>query len=103
MQYEADLGNGMMLVPRADLIYVGDSYGNIFNGAVNRIRGYSQINGQIQLNGPDDRWFVRAFVQNLTDGSPTTGLALTDQSQGLATNIFTLEPRRFGIGAGVKF
>jgi iron complex outermembrane receptor protein len=103
VQYEAELGNGMILVPRADLIYVGDSYGNIFNGPVNRIRGYSQINGQIQLNGRDDRWFVRAFVQNLTDGSPTTGLAVTDQSQGLVTNIFTLEPRRFGIGAGVKF
>ena len=85
------------------LVLVGDSFGNIFNGAVNRIRDYAQINAQLQLNGPDDQWFVRGFVQNLGDSNSITGLAVNDQSQGLATNIFTLEPRRYGIAAGVKF
>lgn len=103
VQYEARFNNGMTLTPRVDLIYVGDSFGNIFNGSINRVRGYSQINAQVQLNGVDDRWFVRGFVQNLTNGSPITGLAVNDQSQGLATNIFTLEPRRYGLAAGFKF
>ena len=103
VQYDAEFANGMSLVPRVDLIYVGDSFGNIFNGPVNRIRGYSQINAQVQLNGPDERWFVRGFVQNLTDNDSITGLAVNDQSQGVATNIFTLEPRRYGIAAGFKF
>ncbi len=103
VQYEAEFANGMTLIPRADLIYVGDSFGNIFNGAVNRIRGYTQINAQLQLNAADDRWFVRGFIQNLGDSSSITGLAVNDQSQGLATNIFTLEPRRYGIAAGFKF
>lgn len=103
VQYDAEFSNGLSLVPRADLIFVGQSFGNIFNGAVNKIEGYTQINAQIQLNGPEERWFVRGFVQNLTDNDAITGLAVNDQSQGVATNIFTLEPRRYGIAAGFKF
>ena len=80
-----------------------DSYGNIFNGRINRIEGYAQANAQIQLDGPSDRWFVRGFIQNIFDNSAITGLYVTDQSSGLFTNIFTLEPRRYGIAAGVKF
>jgi iron complex outermembrane recepter protein len=102
-QYTAELSNGMSIVPRADLTYTGDSYGNIFNGNVNKVAGYAQINAQVQLNGVDDKWFVRGFIQNLTNNNATTGLYVTDQSSGLFTNIFTLEPRRYGISAGVKF
>ena len=102
-QYTAEMSNGMTIVPRADLTYTGDSYGNIFNGNVNKVQGYSQVNAQIQLNGNDDRWFARAWIQNVFDNSATTGLYVTDQSSGLFTNIFTLEPRRYGLTAGFKF
>lgn len=103
VQKTFEFTNGMTLVPRVDLTYTGESYGNIFNGRVNRIEGYEQANAQIQLNGTDDRWFVRGFIQNIFDNNATTGLYLTDQSSGLFTNIFTLEPRRYGVGAGFKF
>ena len=102
-QYTFDFANGMTLVPRADLAFTGNSYGTIFNSNADRIQAYEVINAQIQLNGPDDRWFVRAFVQNLTDNNATTGLYVTDASSGLFTNIFTLDPRRYGIAAGFKF
>ncbi|MBO9694914.1 MAG: TonB-dependent receptor [Sphingopyxis sp.] len=104
VQYTAHLGGGgMSLVPRVDLAYTGESYGSIFNGNVNRIKGYAQVNAQLQLNGPDDKWYVKGFVQNLFDSNSVTGLYITDQSSGNYTNIFTLEPRRYGIAAGVKF
>lgn len=103
IQKTFEFSNGMNLVPRFDLTYTGESYGNIFNGRVNRIQGYEQANAQIQLNGMDDRWYVRGFIQNIFDNNATTGLYLTDQSSGLFTNIFTLEPRRYGIGAGFRF
>lgn len=98
-----EFDNGMSLVPRVDLTYTGESYGNIFNGPINRIQGYEQVNAQIQLNGMQDRWFIRGFIQNAFDNNATTGLYLTDQSSGLFTNIFTLEPRRYGVAAGFKF
>lgn len=102
-QYDIELGNDLIITPRVDYIYTGKSYGNIFNGPINRIKGYSQINAQIQMNGADDKWFVRAFIQNVANNDSITGLYVTDQSSGLFTNIFTLEPRRFGVAAGFKF
>jgi outer membrane receptor protein involved in Fe transport len=103
VQYSINFDNDMSLVPRVDLAYTGDSYGSIFNGNVNKIKGYAQVNAQIQLNGADEKWYVRGFIQNLFDSSSVTGLYITDQSSGNYTNIFTLEPRRYGIAAGVKF
>ncbi|WP_184199173.1 TonB-dependent receptor [Polymorphobacter multimanifer] len=102
-QYTAEFDNGMSMVPRVDLAHTGESFGNIFNGLINRIEGYTVINAQVQLNGRDDRWYLRGFVQNLTNNNATTGLYVTDQSSGLFTNIFTLEPRRYGVAAGFRF
>jgi len=102
-QYTVEMNNGMTIVPRADLTYTGNSYGNIFNGRINKIEGYTQANAQIQLNGQDDKWFMRAYIQNIFDSNSITGLYVTDQSSGNYTNIFTLEPRRYGIAAGFKF
>jgi hypothetical protein len=101
-QYTIEMG-GMSLVPRADLAYTGNTYASIFNGNVDRIPGYAVVNAQVQLNGRDDKWYLRAFVSNLTDNNAITGQYVTDQSSGLFTNIFTLEPRRFGVAAGFKF
>jgi outer membrane receptor protein involved in Fe transport len=104
VQYTAPLGGGgMSLVPRLDLAYTGESYGSIFNGNVNRIKGYAQVNAQMQLNGPDEKWYVKGYIQNIFNSASVTGLYITDQSSGNYTNIFTLEPRRYGIAAGVKF
>lgn len=103
VQYTAEFDNGMSLVPRFDLAYTGEQYGNVFNGRVNRIEPFVQANAQIQLNGSDDRWFVRAFVQNIFDSDSVTGLYVTDASSGLFTNVFTLDPRRYGIAVGAKF
>lgn len=102
VQYTADIGD-WSLVPRVDLTYTGGYYGSIFNKNINRIQGYEVINAQIQLNGPKDQFYVRAFIQNLTGNNAITGLYVTDQSSGLFTNAFTLEPRRYGLAAGFKF
>jgi outer membrane receptor protein involved in Fe transport len=101
-QYTIGMGS-MSIVPRIDITYTGESYGSVFNGNINRIEGYEVVNAQIQFNGPDERWYARAFVQNLTGNDAITGLYVTDQSSGLFTNVFTLEPRRYGIAAGIKF
>ena len=102
-QYTIDFGNGMTIIPRADLNLTGNSYGSIFNLNIDRIPAYEVVNAQIQLNGPGERWYVRAFVQNATNNSAITGQYVTDQSSGLFTNVFTLEPRRFGGAVGIKF
>ncbi|WP_374406426.1 TonB-dependent receptor [Pelagerythrobacter sp.] len=103
VQYTAEFGNGMTLVPRFDLAMTGTQYGNVFNGNVNRIEPFVQANAQIQLNGPDGGWYVRGFIQNIFDSSSITGLYLTDATSGNFTNIFTLDPRRYGVAVGATF
>ena len=103
-QYTVDLGgSGWSVVPRADLNYTGDFSSAIFNLPVDRVQGYEVVNAQIQVNAPNDRFYVRGFVQNLTKNDAVTGQYVTDQSSGLFTNIFTIEPRRYGVAAGFKF
>ncbi|MFM5886333.1 MAG: TonB-dependent receptor [Novosphingobium sp.] len=102
-QYAIPVGGDVTITPRADYIYTGKSTGNIFNGPVNEVPSFSQVNAQIQIDGADKKWFVRGWIQNVFDDASITGLYVTDQSSGLYTNIFTLEPRRYGITAGVKF
>ena len=101
-QYTIDFAGGN-IVPRADLSYTGDFYASIFNTPINRVRGYEVLNAQIQFNARDDRFYVRGFVQNLTNNDAITGQYVTDQSSGLFTNVFTIEPRRYGVAAGFKF
>jgi outer membrane receptor protein involved in Fe transport len=101
-QYEIPIDR-LMLTPRVDLHYTGESTGSIFNGPVNAVPSYVQINAQVQLDGPDHKWYLRAFVENLTNNTAITGEYVTDQSSGLFTNVFALDPRRYGIAAGVKF
>jgi outer membrane receptor protein involved in Fe transport len=103
LQYTFPVGDEMSFIPRVDLAHTGESFGNIFNGSINRVPAFTVINAQAQFNGKDDKWYIRAFVQNLTNNSAVTGLYVTDQSSGLFTNVFTLEPRRYGLAAGFRF
>ena len=102
VQYAAPIGN-LTLTPRVDLNFTGKSDGTIFNGVIDKIPAFTQLNAQIQLDGPDKKWYVRGFIQNITNDDSVTGLYVTDQSSGNFTNVFTLEPRRYGIAAGFKF
>ena len=102
VQYTFQFGE-MNMVPRVDLAHTGETFGNIFNGAINRVPSFTVVNAQVQFNGPGDKWYVRGFVQNLTANNAVTGLYVTDQSSGLFTNVFTLEPRRYGVAAGFRF
>ena len=63
---------------------------------------YDQLGGGFHRYSVDERWFVRGFVQNIFDSDSVTGLYVTDASSGLFTNIFTLDPRRYGIAIGAK-
>lgn len=102
-QYTHDFDNDMSLVARVDYSFTGDYYGRNFNRNIDRVGSYDVVNAQLTLNGPDERWYLRGFVQNLTKNDAVTGMYVTDPATGLFTNVFTLEPRRYGLAAGVRF
>ena len=102
-QYTFDFDSGASLVLRGDYNYTGEFFSRPQNLLIDRVPSFDQINAQIQFTAPDNRFFVRAFVQNLENDDSITGQYLTDPSSGLFTNVFTLEPRRYGAAVGFNF
>ncbi|MBY8827484.1 TonB-dependent receptor [Hephaestia mangrovi] len=102
-QYTFHTASDWTIVPRVDLNYTGNSYASIFNQPIDRLPGYEVVNAQLTVNGPDNKWYVRGFVKNLTNDNAITGQYVTDQSSGLFTNVFTIEPRQYGVAVGFNF
>jgi outer membrane receptor protein involved in Fe transport len=102
-QYSFTFDNGYKLVPRLDMYWQSNMYGTIFNDPVDKIKSFVVVNGQIQLNSPNSRWYARAFINNAFDEQYVTGMYVTDASTGLFTNEFAGEPRTFGLVVGTNF
>ena len=52
---------------------------------------------------PSDNWYARAFVKNIADDDNIVGQYVSDPSSGLFTNVFTIEPRTYGLAVGYNF
>jgi len=101
-EYSFRLANGMSLVPRIDAHYTGKTFSTAFNKPLDRIKGYATVNAQLELSGRGKSWFVRAYAQNLNGSDAATGRWSSTQAAGSYTNVFLLEPRRFGLVLGLQ-
>ena len=101
-QYTFHIGD-LELTPRADYYWQDDAQGRIFNSPIDRIDSWDVINAQVTLAPDDGRWYFRIFVQNAADDDNITGMFLDDAAVGLSTNVFLLEPRRYGATFGFNF
>lgn len=102
-QYDFNIFNDWKGLGRVDYAYTGRTYGRNFNTPIDRISPYGIVNLTLALTNPNGKFTIRGFVQNLADSQGTTGEYVTSDSSGLFTNIFTVEPRRYGVAMGVKF
>jgi outer membrane receptor protein involved in Fe transport len=103
VQYTFPVGNGLELTPRADAFYQNDFYTNIFNTQQDLIDGYAYVNAQVRLQPTDGPWYLRVFMQNVTNNDALTGAFDVGSGAGNFQNLFVLEPRRWGVGAGINF
>ena len=103
-QYVIDIGtSGWTITPRADLFVTGDYFATNYNRPVDKMPGYEIVNAQVTVSAPDDRFYIRGFIQNAFDVTAQTGRYVTDQSSGLFTNIFLTDPRVYGAAVGFRF
>jgi outer membrane receptor protein involved in Fe transport len=102
-QYTFNMGSDYTLVPRVDVYYQTAMWGRVFEDPADRISGYMNTNAQIQLNAPDNAWFVQAYVKNAFNKVYVTGDYLTSSSSGLYTNQFLGDPRMYGVRVGIHF
>ncbi|MBS0472818.1 MAG: TonB-dependent receptor plug domain-containing protein [Proteobacteria bacterium] len=92
------------LVPRLDYYWQSSMQARVMNDpGSDYIGAWDTLNGQIQLNAPDDKWYAKVFATNIFDKHNPTGEYLTDPTSALFTNVFAEDPRVVGISVGAKW
>ncbi|HWU25568.1 MAG TPA: TonB-dependent receptor plug domain-containing protein [Rhizomicrobium sp.] len=102
VQYTQPLSGAYSLTGRLDAHWQSHMWGTIFEDPAAFVGAEYVLNASLQLNPPDDFWYVQAFVKNITNQTNITGLYVGSQSAGLSTNAFLGDPRTFGIELGAK-
>ena len=102
-QYTFRITDDLELTPRIDYYWQDDSQARIYNSPIDRIDSWDNINAQVTLAPEDARWYFKVFVQNLADDDNITGMFLNAAALGLSTNVFLMEPRRYGATFGINF
>jgi len=102
-QWTAHLGNGFTLVPRVDYYWQSSMESRVFHDGADFVPSWDTINGQLQLNSPGNKWYVRVFATNMADKRNPTGIYLTDPTSALFTNVFAEDPRVVGVSIGANW
>ncbi len=102
-QYSRPIYQDITVVGRVDYYRQGESFGRLFNGPADVIGEWGQLNFRVSIEGPEQKWFVAGFVQNALDDDNITGHALSGPGGGLATGVFVLDPRLYGVNLGYRF
>jgi iron complex outermembrane recepter protein len=80
-----------------DFYWQSQSFARVFNDRpYDKIRGYSTSNLAVIFTNSDG-WQVMGYVKNVFNVTAITGAFLGSDDTGLTTNIFTTDPRLFGI------
>lgn len=102
-EYTQPLGGPWELSFRGDYYYQGESYARIYNTIADRLPEWDNLNLSVALANTAQNFEIRAFVRNVLDEEVVTDKYLTDDSSGLFTNVFLLEPRIWGVTASKRF
>ena len=102
-QYTANLPAGYELSLRLDYYWQDEMYTRLFNREIDQIDDWDIWNAQANLFSPDQSWYVRAYVKNIADDDNFVGMHLSGAASGLFTNVFTMEPRTYGLAIGYNF
>jgi iron complex outermembrane receptor protein len=105
--YEHDfhLPNGGRLTPRISAQYQSAQWLSTFNlGDGDKQKAYARGDLSLRYSEPQDRWWVSAYVQNLTDGRVRTSAdRFTTADGGFIYTSQYLPPRTYGVNLGVWF
>jgi len=96
-QYSMPLSDDWAGTLRGDFYWQGNSYSRIYNmKPYDQIHGYTNINLAVIFTNQDG-WQAMAYVKNVMDTTAITGTFLNSDDTALTTNIFTTDPRLFGL------
>jgi iron complex outermembrane receptor protein len=104
--YEHDfhLGNGARLTPRLSAQYQSMQWLSWFNlGASDQQKAYVRGDLSLRYTEPGDRWYVNAYVQNVSDGRIRTSAGSSMVNGNLVYISQYLPPRTYGVQLGFWF
>jgi outer membrane receptor protein involved in Fe transport len=102
-QYTFYLPQDHTLAVRVDYYWQDEMYARNFNKPVDKIEDWDVWNAQATLMSANESWYARAYIKNIANDDHLVGMYLTDPSSGLFTNVFTIEPRTYGLALGYNF
>ena len=102
-QYVMNLTPTWQATARADYYWQDDSYARIFNTVSDHLKAYDNVNATLTFANREQGLNVQLYIKNAFNKQPITDTYLTDASSGLFTNVFTLDPRTYGISLTKKF
>jgi iron complex outermembrane recepter protein len=102
-QYTQPLPADYSLILRTDVHFQTHFWGSIFEDGSAFVGAQYTWDASLQLNPPEDLWYVQAYIKNITNQNNVTGQYVTSQTSGLYTNAFYGDPRTYGVELGIKF
>ncbi|HEV2364822.1 MAG TPA: TonB-dependent receptor [Caulobacteraceae bacterium] len=95
--YTLNLTNDWSAILHGDWYWQDSSWARIYNAINDRLQSYDYVNATLTFHDEPLQLDVQFFVKNLTNAQPITGTYVTDPTSGLFQNVFTLDPRTYGV------
>lgn len=102
LQHREDI-NGWKVTARADHYIQGKSWARVYNTEIDRLNSWNNTNITLSLNSPNEKLAIQAYIKNLFDKTPITDTFLNSDDSALTLNVFTLDPRIYGLNITSKF
>jgi iron complex outermembrane receptor protein len=88
---------------RGDYYRQSSSYARIYNTAYDKLKGWGNGNIAVTLSRPESKLTFQFYIKNLFNSTPITDAFTGPDELGNFTNVFTLDPRLYGLNVKVGF
>jgi len=96
-QYTMPLSADWAATARADGYWQGNSFARVFNDKpYDQLHGYTNVNLTLIFTNQDG-WQAMGYMKNVFNTTAITGAFLNSDDTALTTNVFTTDPRLFGL------
>ncbi len=91
------------VVPRIDYYWQNGYFSRVFNDPIDNVGSWDQLNMDIQLNAPDAKWYLKAFVTNVMDKRSMQSVEPAADTSGLYSTVYLEDPRVIGVTFGTHW
>lgn len=95
--------NDWQLAVRGDYYRQGSSYARIYNTAYDKLKGWGNGNVALTLSRPESDLSFQFYIKNILNDTPITDAYTGPDELSNFTNVFTLDPRIYGLNVKVGF